>query len=159
MEPCPHYSEGKVFNSIPRQTIKNYGRHAKISRQVKWKLLSRVQLMWPHRLYTVHGLLQARILEWGADSFSRGSSQPRGRAQFSHIVGGFFTSWVRHVWFQMIYSYTLFLQVSTQICIKMGFLDHLYKRTDLTLTLPPLLSLKHWHSTFSFSPLNLKLSQ
>ena len=27
--------------------------------------------------YTVHGILQARILEWVADSFSRGSSQPR----------------------------------------------------------------------------------
>ena len=27
--------------------------------------------------YTVHGILQARILEWGAVSFSRGSSQPR----------------------------------------------------------------------------------
>ena len=27
--------------------------------------------------YTVHGILQARILEWAAFSFSRGSSQPR----------------------------------------------------------------------------------
>ena len=27
--------------------------------------------------YTVHGILQARILEWVAISFSRGSSQPR----------------------------------------------------------------------------------
>ena len=27
--------------------------------------------------YTVHGILQARILEWIAVSFSRGSSQPR----------------------------------------------------------------------------------
>ena len=27
--------------------------------------------------YTVHGILQDRILEWGAISFSRGSSQPR----------------------------------------------------------------------------------
>ena len=28
--------------------------------------------------YTVHGILQARILEWVAFPFSRGSSQPRG---------------------------------------------------------------------------------
>ena len=28
-------------------------------------------------LYTVHGILQARILEWVAFPFSRGSSQPR----------------------------------------------------------------------------------
>ena len=27
--------------------------------------------------YTVHGILQARILEWVAIPFSRGSSQPR----------------------------------------------------------------------------------
>ena len=30
--------------------------------------------------YTVHGILQARILEWVAFSFSRGSSQPRSPA-------------------------------------------------------------------------------
>ena len=43
--------------------------------------------------YTVHGILQARILEWVAVSFSRGSSQPRGQTQASCIAGGFFTSW------------------------------------------------------------------
>ena len=30
--------------------------------------------------YTVHGILQARILEWVAFPFSRGSSQPRSPA-------------------------------------------------------------------------------
>ena len=43
--------------------------------------------------YTVHGILQARILEWVAFPFSRGSSQPRGWIQVSHIAGRFFTSW------------------------------------------------------------------
>ena len=38
-------------------------------------------------------ILQARILEWVAFPFSRGSSQPRDRTQFSRIAGGFFTSW------------------------------------------------------------------
>ena len=42
--------------------------------------------------YTVHGILQARILEWVAFPFSRGSSQPRDQTQASHIMGGFFTS-------------------------------------------------------------------
>ena len=42
--------------------------------------------------YTVHGILQARILEWVAFPFSRGSSQPRDRTQVSHIAGGFFTN-------------------------------------------------------------------
>ena len=43
--------------------------------------------------YTVHGILQARILEWVAFPFSRGSSQPRDQTQVSHIAGRFFTSW------------------------------------------------------------------
>ena len=43
--------------------------------------------------YTVHGILQAGILEWVAVPFSRESSQPRVWTQVSHIAGGFFTSW------------------------------------------------------------------
>ena len=39
-----------------------------------------------------HGILQARILEWVAFPFCRGSSQPRDRTQVSCIAGGFFTS-------------------------------------------------------------------
>ena len=37
--------------------------------------------------WTVHGILQARILEWVALPFSRGSSQPRDRIQVSCIAG------------------------------------------------------------------------
>ena len=43
--------------------------------------------------YTGHVILQARILEWLAFPFSRGSSQLRNQTQISCIVGGFFTSW------------------------------------------------------------------
>ena len=43
--------------------------------------------------YIVHGIFQARILEWVAFSFSRGSSQPRDRTQVSRLAGRFFTSW------------------------------------------------------------------
>ena len=42
--------------------------------------------------YIVHGILQARILEWGALPFYRGSSQPRDGTQVSRIAGRFFTS-------------------------------------------------------------------
>ena len=38
----------------------------------------------------MHGILQARILEWVAVSFSRGSSQPRDGTQVSLIAGEFF---------------------------------------------------------------------
>ena len=59
---------------------------------VKWKLLCRVRLCDPMD-YTVHGILQARILEWVAFPFSRGSSQPRDQTQVSRIAGRFFTNW------------------------------------------------------------------
>ena len=36
--------------------------------------------------YTVHGILQARILEWVAFPFSRGSSQPRDRTQVDSLL-------------------------------------------------------------------------
>ena len=45
---------------------------------------------------SVHGILQARILEWGAMPFSRGSSRPRDRTLVSHvscIAGRGFTHW------------------------------------------------------------------
>ena len=41
---------------------------------------------------TVHGILQARILEQAAVPFSRGSSQTRDQTQISHTAGGFFPS-------------------------------------------------------------------
>ena len=43
--------------------------------------------------YTVHGILQARILEWVAFPFSKGSSQPGDQTQVFRIAGRFFTSW------------------------------------------------------------------
>ena len=42
--------------------------------------------------YTVHGILQARMLEWVAFPFSRASSQTRDRTQVSNTAGRFFTS-------------------------------------------------------------------
>ena len=42
---------------------------------------------------SVHGILQARILEWVAMPFSRGSSQCRDWTYVSHNAGRFFTAW------------------------------------------------------------------
>ena len=51
---------------------------------------------WPHVRSppgsSVHGILQARTLEWVATSFSRGPSQPRDRTWVSRIAGRFFTT-------------------------------------------------------------------
>ena len=42
---------------------------------------------------SIFGILQARVLEWGAISFSRRSSQPRDRTWVSRIIGRPFTIW------------------------------------------------------------------
>ena len=41
---------------------------------------------------SIHGILQARVLDWVAISFSRGSSPPSDRTHISCITGGFFTA-------------------------------------------------------------------
>ena len=43
--------------------------------------------------YSVHRILQARILEWVVIPFSRGSSQAKDWTLVSHIAGRFFTFW------------------------------------------------------------------
>ena len=45
---------------------------------------------------SVYGIFQARILEWVAIPFSRGSSQTRDRTQVSHIAGRF--RYFKYVW-------------------------------------------------------------
>ena len=41
--------------------------------------------------FSVHGILQARMLEWVVIPFSRGTSQPRDRTLVSCIAGSLFT--------------------------------------------------------------------
>ena len=72
---------GNKFFNIPRQVTK-----------WKWKSLSCVRLC-DTMDYTVHGILQARILERVTVPVSRGFSQARDRTQVSLIAGRFFTSW------------------------------------------------------------------
>ena len=43
--------------------------------------------------FSVNGILQARILEWVAISFSSGSSRPRSQTEVSHIAGRHFNLW------------------------------------------------------------------
>jgi len=43
--------------------------------------------------FSVHGIFQAKILEWIAISFSRGSSRPRHQTWASHIAGRCFILW------------------------------------------------------------------
>ena len=49
--------------------------------------------LWDPTDYTVHGILQARILECVAVPFSRRSFQPRNQTGVSFVAGRFFNSW------------------------------------------------------------------
>ena len=60
---------------------------------MKVKVTQLYLTLWNQMDYTVHGILQARILEGVAFHFSRGSSQLRDQTQISHIAGRLFTSW------------------------------------------------------------------
>ena len=63
------------------------------------KSLSRVQLFatpWTVAYQapsSIHGIFQARVLEWIAISFSMGSSWPRNQTRVSHIAGRRFAVW------------------------------------------------------------------
>ena len=64
----------------------------------KVKLLSHVLILCDPMDYNLPGfpvqsIFQARVLEWVAISFSRGSSWPRDRTQVSRIAGRCFTLW------------------------------------------------------------------
>ena len=54
--------------------------------------------------YQVHGILQARILEWVPFPFSRESSQPRDQTQVSCIAGRFFASSATREAFQIYHG-------------------------------------------------------
>ena len=64
---------------------------------------------------SVHGIFQARVLEWIAISFCRASSRPRDRTWVSHIAGRCFTIWATKLvtskenW-QGLIKWTIFLQ-------------------------------------------------
>ena len=79
--------------------------------------------------FSVHGIFQARILEWVAISFSRRSSRPRDWTQVSRIIGRCFTVWAtrevrtqkiqqmrhhsNHTWELSIHSMILLVSSST----------------------------------------------
>ena len=61
---------------------------------------------------SVHGIFQARILEWVAITFSRGSSQPSNWIQVSSTAGRFFTIWTPKEAHIYIPHYHIFLSQS-----------------------------------------------
>ena len=101
--------------------------------------------LWPHRL-TVHEILQARILEWVAFPFFRGSSQSRDWTQISRIAGRFFTSWAtreaqtgRNVESQFLsqtyWIYICFSKDAQGISVQAGLWEVSYTTSDPALPL------------------------
>ena len=78
---------------------------------------------------SVLGILQARILEWVAISFSRGSSLPRDWTWVSHIGGRHFNLWatreayplpkcyINHFWNWLPQLEKLFLDIPVLMCL------------------------------------------
>ena len=79
------------YTPVHRRTLSVCSLHVQTC--VKVKVAQLFPTLWDPMDYTVHEIVQARILEWVAFPFSRGSSQPRDGTQVSFITGGFFTSW------------------------------------------------------------------
>ena len=86
-------SKIKLSTSVGSSKKQKSSRKTSTSALVKVKVIQSCPTLCDPMDYTVQGILQARILEWVAFPFSRGSSQPMDETQVSHIASGFFTSW------------------------------------------------------------------
>ena len=75
----------------------NYVKNLKVGQPASMRAqsVSCVQLFVAPMDCSIHRILQATILEWGAISFSRGSSQHRDRTQVSCIIDRFVTIWAK----------------------------------------------------------------
>ena len=81
---------------------------------------------------SVHGIFQARVLEWIAISFSRESSQLRNRTQVSHIAGRCFTIWATRV----VSIYLLFSLI-IQIFLRLALSWHLGLNLNVSFLMSP----------------------
>ena len=87
---------------------------------------------------SVHGILQARILEWVAMPSSRGSSWPRDWTQVSSIAGRFFTIWDMRKAQSGLYKCSLMLSLTldfSNVTILINFLSCVGEHTQTGLAL------------------------
>ena len=75
---------------------------------------------------SVHGIFQARVLEWIAISFSRGSSRPRNRTRVSHTAGRRFTCLLWALSGKPITAHSRYLNVCS--------FDFIMRNISLTMT-------------------------
>ena len=108
--------------------------------KVKVKVVQSCLTLYDPMDYTVHGILQARILECVVVPFSRGSSQLKDQTQVSHIAGGFFTRWVIPSFFNIL-TFHYFVIFSPSYFLSTSQLLLLYFQLSL-------FSLSPWHFVF-----------
>ena len=126
------------------------------SRSVVSNSCNHIDCNRPHS--SVHGAFQARILEWVAIFFSKGSSQPRDRTHFSYIAGRFFTDWATKEFLSLCLGW---LQISPSLRNKERIQPLLYlslpgASADLWVALPKIRCLTEvvlqsphkWHFIF-----------
>ena len=80
-----------TWMNLPRIRLGEKGQSQKVT-QCEVKVAQLCPTLCNLMDYTVHGILQAKILEWVAFPFSMGSSQPRDGTGVSCIAGGFVTN-------------------------------------------------------------------
>ena len=111
LTPPPHpqthcYNHCKTHCHFYCRVMKNVESRARLSEWVK-VALSCLTLCDPMDHSppgsSVHWILQARMLEWVAYPFSRGTSRPRNQTGVSCIADEFFTSWVtQEAWHKVV---------------------------------------------------------
>ena len=138
--------QGEIKFSLPHPIIssKTWESESEITRSCP-TLCNTMDCSLPR--VSVHGIFQARILEWVALSFSRGSSRPRDQARVSRIVGRSFTVWAA--------SEVIDLQslVTTQTHTHTHTHTHALQNRDLANRI-----LAHWRSSSAPSRQSRKLS-
>ena len=82
---------------------------------------------------SVHGLLQARILEWVAILFSKGSSWLRDWTWVSCIASNFFTVWATREAWDFLCVLSLVLPVFLTYLLSLHYLDFLGQKSQIDL--------------------------
>ena len=94
--------------------------------------------------FSIHAILQARVLEWAVISFSKGSSQPRDQTRISHIVDRRFTVWaiiMLSIFFMSVFTYSYFMIMSS-FCYLINVLANLFWFLILYLALSYILRIQ-----------------
>ena len=106
---------------------------------LKWSHSVVSNSLWPHGLSllcsSIHGIFQAKVLEWVAISFSRGSSWPSDWTQVSHVAGRCFNLWAtREAYAEDIMWNAMMEEARAGIQIARRNISNLRYADDTTLT-------------------------